>query len=45
MMAGHSTVGGKPVTPKGEPNTEAMDKWVQNLFKFKNFYDHMDFIP
>lgn len=29
--------------PKGESDLDCVDKQVQNLFKFKSFYNHMDF--
>lgn len=28
---------------QGEPDLNKMAQWVQNLFKFKNLYDQMDF--
>lgn len=42
-MACHLTTGAEMVTPKDDPNTNAMAQQVQNLFKFRNFDDQMDF--
>lgn len=33
-----------PMHAEDEPDLDKME-WVQNLFKFKHFYDQMDFVP
>lgn len=35
--------GDEAVKPESEPKLNRMDQRVQNLFKFKQFYDQMDF--
>lgn len=30
---------------EGEPDIDRIAQWVQNLFKFKHYYDQMDFSP
>lgn len=39
----HSVAGAETLTPEGELNSGAMAQRVQNLFKFRNFYDQMEF--
>lgn len=34
-----------PMQAEDEPDLKKMAQWVQNLFKVKHFYDHMDCNP
>lgn len=34
-----------PKQPESEAGLDKMAQWVQNLFKFKHFYNWMDFNP
>lgn len=43
MMVCHAEV--KVVAPNNEPNLYEAAQRVQTSFKFRNFYDHMDFGP
>lgn len=46
MMASHADmkVGGDgPMQPEGEPDHDLMAQQIHNLFKFRNFYNQMDF--
>lgn len=46
MMASHAEMevkGDETQQPKGKPYLDRMAQQMQNFFKFKNFYDQMDF--
>lgn len=43
MMACHSATEAELATSEGEPSTDDMTQRVQNSFKFRIFYDQMDF--
>lgn len=45
MMASLLKAETEKVIPEGEPDSVRMTQQVQNLFKFKNFYNQMDFSP